>query len=43
MRRYAETIRVHNCRSDDLNADEIGGKADVLVCEIVDDELIGDG
>ena len=33
---------MHNCRSDDLNADDLGGKADVLVCEIVDDQLIGD-
>lgn len=39
----AETIHVVEGKSLDLSAEQLGGAADLLVCEIVDDALLGEG
>ena len=36
-------VAVHEARSSELSAAQLGGLADVLVCEIVDDGLLGEG
>ena len=36
-------ISVLNKKSTDLSADEMGGRASTLVCELVDNELLGEG
>ncbi|KAL1530096.1 hypothetical protein AB1Y20_001018 [Prymnesium parvum] len=40
---YADVVTIHNCRSDELPVEVMGGRADILVSELVDDHLIGDG
>jgi len=40
---YAENINILTVRSDELDEQALGGKADLLVCEIVDDQLLGEG
>ena len=40
----AATVQVLNVRSDELGADAMGGeRADILVSELIDDHVIGDG
>ena len=36
-------VTVHEAKSSELSAAQLGGLADVLVCEIVDDGLLGEG
>ena len=40
---YAESIRVHEIKSTDVEAAALGGQASLLVCELVDNELLGEG
>ena len=40
---FAEHVTVHNAMSTTLEPAHIGGLADLLVCEIVDDMLLGEG
>ena len=40
---FAGQIQCHTLRSDHARAELLGGRADLLVSEIVDDVLIGDG
>ena len=39
---YAEVVTVHSVMSTDLDPQSVGGKFDILVCEIVDDLLLGE-
>jgi len=40
---YDDTVTVHNCRSDELALDAMGSRADIVVSELIDDHVIGDG
>lgn len=40
---FGETVRIHTARSTEVDAAALGGKFDILVCEIVDDMLLGEG
>ena len=40
---YSETVVVHKGRSDETSAAQLGKRFDILVCEIVDDNLLGEG
>lgn len=39
----ADRIRIHEMKSTDIEADAIGGRAGMLVCELVDNEMLGEG
>ena len=39
---FAETVSVHSVMSTSLDPAALGGRADLLVCEIVDDLLLGE-
>ena len=40
---YSHVVQIINARSDELPAELMGSKADILVSELVDDHVIGDG
>ena len=40
---HAQSITIHGVMSTELEPAAIGGKVDLLVCEIVDDGLLGEG
>ena len=40
---YAERVQVHAAASTELRVDALGGAAELLVCEVVDDLLLGEG
>ena len=40
---YAERVTIHSIMSTDLDPHSLGGLFDLLVCEIVDDQLLGEG
>ena len=39
----ASQISVHEVKSTDVEAEALGGRAELLVCELVDNELLGEG
>ena len=39
----ADRIAVHEMKSTDIDADDLGGRAGMLVCELVDNEMLGEG
>jgi len=40
---YADAVSIHEVMSTDLDPADVGGLFDILVCEIVDDQLLGEG
>ena len=38
---YSKGVTIHSIMSTDLDPATVGGKFDILVCEIVDDLLLG--
>jgi type II protein arginine methyltransferase len=40
---YADRVSIHGIMSTDLKPSDVGGLFDLLVCEIVDDQLLGEG
>ncbi|KAL3896362.1 MAG: hypothetical protein SGPRY_013289, partial [Prymnesium sp.] len=40
---WSNVVTIHTMRSDELPVEKIGGRADILVSELIDDHLIGDG
>eukprot|EP00966_Prymnesium_polylepis_P127717 2952998-Prymnesium_polylepis.1 len=39
----ADVVRVQNIKSTDLEPEDLGGRAEMLVCELVDNEFLGEG
>ena len=40
---FASVVTIHELMSTDLEPSSVGGTFDILVCEIVDDQLLGEG
>ena len=40
---HADVVTIHELMSTDLDLSSVGGAFDILVCEIVDDQLLGEG
>ena len=40
---FADRVTIHGVMSTELDPESVGGKFDLLVCEIVDDQLLGEG
>lgn len=40
---YRDTVTIVEASSHDITAADLGTQADILVCEIVDDMLLGEG
>ena len=40
---YSKAVTIHSVMSTDLDPATVGGRFDLLVCEIVDDQLLGEG
>ena len=40
---YANRVSIHGMMSTELDPSAVGGAFDILVCEIVDDQLLGEG